>query len=128
MDALPRVVIADDDDDIRALLQVAAQRAGFELISAHRDGRSALTAAIDADADVALLDIAMPELTGIEVTEQLRGSRSDGRPRIMLISASVEDAVLAAGRLAGADDVMAKPFSVRQLSERLRQLVDGTPR
>ena len=127
MDAPPRVVIADDDDDIRELLEVAAQRAGFELISAHGDGRSALTAAIDADADVALLDIAMPELTGIEVTEQLRGARTDGRPRIMLISASVEDSVLAAGRLAGADDVMAKPFSVRQLSERLRQLVEGTP-
>jgi len=122
MVAASRVVIADDDNDIRELLEVAAARAGLELISSHGDGRSALEAAIASDADLVLLDIAMPELTGIEVTERLRAGRTDGRPRIVLISASVEDAVLESGREAGADEVLGKPFRVKELSEHLRRI------
>lgn len=117
-------VIADDDPDIRLLLEMAAARAGFAVVGSHGDGRSALQDALDSDPALLLLDISMPELTGIEVTTAIRAALGGARPRIVLVSASVEETVRQAGRDAGADLVVAKPFRLKELAERLRTLLE----
>ncbi|RXZ85006.1 response regulator [Agromyces atrinae] len=118
-----RVIIADDDPDIRGLLEIAARKAGLEIVSSHGDGASALASALANDPDLMLLDVAMPEMNGVDVARELRSARDDGRPRVLMVSASVDATSQAAGVAAGADDYVMKPFSLRVLVERLKSIV-----
>ena len=71
MDANGRtILVADDDDDIRALVTLRLQRFGFEVVAA-ADGEQALALARDRCPDLAILDVTMPGLTGLEVTGAL---------------------------------------------------------
>ena len=109
------VVIADDDPDIRSLISISVARAGLATVAAVADGIAALRAIRDHQPDLAILDIAMPEMTGIEVCRAVRADSSVGDVRIVLLSASVEESAVAVGIDAGADYFMAKPFSPRDL-------------
>ncbi|UAJ80972.1 response regulator transcription factor [Leifsonia sp. ZF2019] len=120
--AVPRIVIADDDDDIRGLMVIAAKRAGVEVAAAVDNGRAALDALLAEDVDLAVLDISMPALNGVEVAEVIRAQRP--RTRILMVSASVQlltDHGVVAER---SDGFIVKPFSPRVLSERIRQMLE----
>jgi DNA-binding response OmpR family regulator len=111
-----RVIVADDDADIRALIAIAMRRAGIELVAEAPDGNAALAAIREHRPDIAILDVSMPGMTGLEVTREVRaGGESDGI-RIFLLSAGVTDAAIEAGRAAGADDYLTKPFSPKELA------------
>ena len=116
-----RVVIADDDEDVRGLMEIAARRAGLEVVSTHGDGRAALAAALAEDPDLLMLDVMMPELTGLEVVRELRRRRGDDRPRVLLISAGTDAKAPSTGAQAGADEYVLKPFTVRDMVARLRE-------
>ncbi|MEJ3405842.1 response regulator [Rathayibacter sp. YIM 133350] len=121
-----RALIADDDADLRVLLEIAARRAGFEVAASVSNGRQALDAILTGEIEVALLDVSMPELTGLEVMKQARAAGQ--HPRVVIVSASVDAAALDAGIAAGADEYIVKPFSPRQLGQRLAELADGWAR
>ena len=110
------VVIADDDADIRELVTIAAKKSGLEVVATVGDGAAALDAIRTHQPDLAILDISMPEMTGIEVCEAVRADSSIGDIRILLLTASVDDVARELGMAAGADYFMAKPFSPRQLT------------
>ena len=114
------ILAADDDRDILALVEFVLKREGHRVTPAG-DGEAALRHALEEDFDLLVLDVRMPNLTGYEVTERLRAS---GRPRVpvLLVSASVQDAEVTRGFEAGADDYIRKPFSPRELVERVRTL------
>ena len=105
----PLVLIADDDPDILLLLRVRLERSGYEVIAA-QDGAEALALAFDRSPDLAILDISMPELTGVEVTRTLR-ERNFTRP-VILLTALTQNADVAAGAAAGADEVMAQLYGI----------------
>lgn len=109
------VVVADDDDDVRGLIEVAVRRAGLTLEASVADGAAALAAITEHRPDLAILDIAMPEMTGLEVAAFVRET-FDHDVRILVLSASVDDAARAVALDAGADHFMAKPFSPRELA------------
>lgn len=109
------VVVADDDQDIRALVGIATERAGLRVVASVGDGASALAAIRREQPDLAILDVTMPELTGLEVCRQVRADAANEDLRILLLSASVDDASKQVGFDAGADHFLAKPFSPRQL-------------
>lgn len=118
---VPRVVIADDDDDIRGLMIIAAKRAGVEVVAAVDNGRSALDTLLAEDVDLAVLDISMPGLNGVEVAEAVRAQRPD--TLILMVSASVQlltDHGVVAER---SDSFIIKPFSPRVLTERIRAML-----
>ncbi len=121
-----RVIIADDDDDVRGLLEIAARKAGLEIVSSHAEGRSALESALSTDPDLLLLDVMMPELTGLDVVRAVRASRADGRPRVLLVSAGTDIGAPVSGAEAGADEYVLKPFTVRSMVERLRGWAERT--
>lgn len=110
------VVIADDDPDIRELIGIAVRRSGLHLLAAVTNGTAALAAIRDFHPDLAILDIAMPEMSGIEVCTAVRADPSIGDVRILLLSASVDDASRAVGIAAGANYFLAKPFSPKELT------------
>jgi len=111
------VVIADDDADIRELIAIAVVRAGLTLLASVGDGAAALSAIREHRPDLAILDIAMPELSGIDVCRAVRADPESGDLRILLLSASVDETAQSVGRDAGADHFIAKPFSPRALTE-----------
>jgi CheY-like chemotaxis protein len=123
----PRVLVADDEDDIRALVGVAVRRAGCELVASVADGESALTSARVELPDLAVLDVSMPGRTGLEVCAALRQDPSTAAVRILLLSAGASPDDVARGLAVGADAYLPKPFSVADLVREVRALAAGQP-
>lgn len=118
-----RVVIADDDDDIRGLMTIAASRAGVDIAAAVDNGRAALDAVRSGGVDLAVLDISMPGLNGVEVAEAIRADDDTKHTLILMVSASVQlltDHGVVADR---SDSFIVKPFSPRVLSTRIREML-----
>ena len=122
-----RVLVADDEDDIRALVCLAVAKAGCTVARAVADGTAALATARADLPDLAVLDVAMPGATGLEICTALRADPATAGIRILLLSAgaSVED--VARGLAAGADAYLAKPFGVAALVDQVRGLMSRQP-
>ena len=114
---LPRVLVVDDDEEIRASLRRGLAFEGFTVTLA-ADGEEALRRVRDDPPDLLVLDIMMPGLDGLEVVRRLR--RADDRLPIILLTArdAVPDRV--AGLETGADDYLVKPFAFSELLARIR--------
>jgi DNA-binding response OmpR family regulator len=121
-----RVVIADDDADIRTLVKISVARAGFEVVADLDNGESAAAAIAELKPDLAILDVSMPGLTGVEVCRAVRADPELAGVRLLLLSAAVDDASKAVGLAAGADDYLIKPFSPRELVAQLSAIM-GAP-
>jgi DNA-binding response OmpR family regulator len=121
----PRVLVADDEDDIRALVCVAVRRAGGTVVADLADGAAALTAARTEPPDLAVLDVSMPGATGLEVCAALRTDPGTAAVPVLLLSAGASPDDVARGLAAGADAYLAKPFSVAGLVARIRDLTTG---
>jgi DNA-binding response OmpR family regulator len=125
VDEVLRVLVADDEDDIRALVCLAVRRAGGTVAAEAADGSHALTAARSDPPDLAVLDVSMPGATGLEVCAALRADPATAAVRILLLSAGASPDDVASGLAAGADAYLAKPFSVAGLVARVRELTSG---
>ena len=112
------VLVADDDDDVRELIVFRLARAGYEVVTA-ADGNQAVEVALARAPDLCVIDLMMPGLDGYEVTVRLRGSERLAKVPILLLTASVEDAAVSRGYEVGANDYIKKPFSPKQLVERV---------
>ena len=123
----PRVLVADDEDDIRALVAVAVRRAGCALVASVADGDTALDVARSHLPDLVVLDVSMPGRTGLEVCATLKSGPATTGVRVLLLSAGASPAEVARGLAAGADDYLPKPFSVADLVRQLRALATGQP-
>jgi two-component system response regulator ChvI len=114
------IALVDDDENILASLKIFFEAEGYQVRTYH-DGATALTALAEAPPDVAILDIKMPRMDGIEVLKRLRQTNS-ALPVIFLTSKDEEmDEVV--GFNVGADDYIKKPFSQRLLNERVKALL-----
>ena len=120
------VVVADDDADILDLVALTLERAGHQVHRA-RDGEEALKLIRERSPDVAVLDVAMPRLDGLELTRLLRDDPGTRGVRIVLLTARVQDGGAEAGLAAGANDYVRKPFSPRELQARVAALVGAQP-
>jgi two-component system response regulator ChvI len=119
---MPTIALVDDDENILASLKVFFEQEGYT-IRAYTDGATALAALSEAPPDIAILDIKMPRMDGVEVLKRLRQSSS--LPVIFLTSKDEEmDEVV--GFNVGADDYITKPFSQRLLNERVKALLRRT--
>lgn len=119
------VVIADDDPDILALTTIAVGRAGLVLLASEADGTSALASIQHHRPDIALLDVSMPGMTGLEITRAMRESEELANSTIFLLSAAVDQTAVDAGFAAGADAYMTKPFSPRTLAAQIVALIEA---
>jgi DNA-binding response OmpR family regulator len=118
----PRVLVADDEPDIRDLVCLAVRRAGGTVVRAVADGTAALAGAREERPDLAVLDVSMPEASGLEVCLALRADAATAATRVLLLSAGASDEDVARGLSAGADAYLVKPFAVADLVEQVRRL------
>lgn len=119
-DAVPQVLVVDDDQGIRQALRRGLDLEGFTVREAS-DGRQALERMNEQVPDVVVLDVMMPGLNGVKVVQRLR---EDGiTVPVCMLSARDEVDDRVAGLAAGADDYVVKPFSITELAARLHALV-----
>jgi DNA-binding response OmpR family regulator len=122
-DVATTILIADDDEDILTLVQRALSESGYEVLLA-RDGASALATAREQKPALALIDIAMPELDGYEVTAALKNDPATKETVVILFTARSEASDVEKGYEAGADDYIMKPFTLKTLQSRVRAALD----
>jgi DNA-binding response OmpR family regulator len=120
----PLILVADDDDDILFLVTTRLKRDGFDVIEA-RSGDEALTLAQTRRPDVAVLDVGMPGLDGLEVLARIRADDALRGMRVLLLTAKAQESDVRRGYDAGADAYVRKPFSPTELSARVRDLLDA---
>jgi len=114
------VLVADDDEDILALLAFRLEREGYDVLAA-RDGGQALALARERRPAVAVLDVAMPRLDGYEVTRAIRAKGL--ATQVVLLTARAGEDEVRRGLEAGADGYITKPFSPAHLGWRLAELL-----
>ena len=117
----PLVLVVDDEENIRYLVESGLQMAGIETIAAS-DGRAALTMVAEQRPDLIVLDVMMPELDGFETLRRLRDSGN--RTPVIFLTArdSTDDRV--AGLTGGGDDYVVKPFAIAELVARVQLRID----
>jgi diguanylate cyclase (GGDEF)-like protein len=114
-----RVLIADDDEDIRAYLEVTLALNGYEVIEAV-DGVDALERARRGEPDIVLLDVMMPQMDGLEVLRRLREDARTAHLPIVLLTARGQASDTVEGLDAGADGYLTKPFAAEVLLAHVR--------
>ncbi len=115
---MKRVLVAEDETSIREFIVINLQRGGYEVVEA-ADGAQALNEfqACNGEFDIAVLDIMMPEMDGIELCKKLRSYSSN--IGIIMLTAKTQEMDKVTGLLVGADDYVTKPFSPSELMARI---------
>ena len=118
----PLILIADDDEDILSLIALRLERAGYEVMSV-KDGQAALASARARKPAVAVLDVMMPRIGGIEVVAEFRADPDLREVSVILLSARVQEDDVQRGLAAGADRYLIKPFKFAELETEIEQLL-----
>ncbi len=113
-----RLLVADDDEDIRAYLEITLSLAGYDVVLA-RDGVEAMELALASPPDLVVLDIMMPRMDGLEVLRRLREDVRTSHLPVLLVTARVQREDTLEGLAAGADDYVTKPFDPDVLIARI---------
>ena len=124
---MARVLIADDDADIRDLVAFKLTQSGH-LVTAVEDGMAALQVLRERPPDLVLLDIRMPRMSGLDVCRELRAAEETASLPVILITARSQEGDVELGFSAGADDYIVKPFSPRELSSRVNAVLTRAER
>ena len=114
-----KILIVDDDNEIRNLLEIYLSNEGFDIVKAN-DGQEALDIVEKEDIRLIVLDVMMPKLDGIEVCKRIRHKLNIP---ILMLSAKSEDMDKINGIMTGADDYMTKPFNPLELVVRVKSLL-----
>jgi len=117
-----KVLIADDEQNIVISLEFLMKREGFEVLVAN-DGEEAIQRIRADQPDLVLLDVMMPKKSGFEVCQEVKADPALGAVRILMLTAKGRDTEVAKGLALGADAYMTKPFSTKELVEKVRSLL-----
>ncbi len=109
-----KILVVDDNPDAIAIVKSALEARGFSVNTAER-GAAALESATADPPDVILLDIMMPDMSGIEVLEKLKATPSMASIPVILVTAKTQDDDVISGYAVGAEYYITKPFTTRQL-------------
>jgi DNA-binding response OmpR family regulator len=116
------ILLAEDDVDIRLLVTLKLTHAGHQ-VRGFGDGLSAAADAREHPPDLAVLDVMMPGMSGLEVCRALRKDPATARIPVILLTALARETDMAAGLAAGADDYIVKPFSPREFTLRVNAVL-----
>jgi two-component system response regulator ChvI len=119
---MPQIALVDDDRNILTSVQMALEAEGFD-IRTYADGDEALRELLQRPADLAVLDIKMPRMNGMELLQRLRQNPATANMPVIFLTSKDEEIDEIMGLRMGADDYIKKPFSQRLLVERIRSLL-----
>jgi DNA-binding response OmpR family regulator len=116
------ILVVDDEAKLRDLIRVYLEQEGYRVVDA-RDGLDALHVARAEKPDLIVLDLMMPQMGGYEF---MRAFRKEAGTPVIMLTAKIEDTDKILGLELGADDYVAKPFNVRELTARVRAVLRRT--
>ncbi len=117
-----RILIIDDEAHVVELMELAVEKEEFQIISAC-DGQGGLKKAVSEKPDIILLDVNLPDISGLEVCKQLKSKEVTRNIPILFLSALSQEQDIQQGMAAGALAYVTKPFKVKPFLRQLRQIV-----
>jgi DNA-binding response OmpR family regulator len=120
--AVVRILVVEDEPDLRELMEGGLRAAGYEVDLAE-DGRQALRKASDHRPDLVLLDLMLPDCEGTEVCRRLRQAETTAETGVIVVSARTDLRDRIAAFEQGADDYVTKPYSFRELLFRIQAVL-----
>ncbi|WP_426147960.1 response regulator transcription factor [Polaromonas sp. DSR2-3-2] len=121
-----KILVADDEPNIVISIEYLMKREGYTVLVA-RDGQEALDMIARDRPDLVLLDVMMPKKSGFEVCQAVRASEELQSTKILMLTAKGRDTDLAKGLALGADAYMTKPFSTRELVQKVAEMLGAQP-
>ena len=121
-----KILIADDEPNILISLEFLMKREGYEVLLA-RDGQEALDLLRREHPRLLLLDVMMPRKTGFEVCQEVRNDDELRATLILVLTAKGRETDIVKGLALGANAYMTKPFSTRELVQKVREMLEGAP-
>ena len=121
MSSLKKVLIADDEPNILLSLEFLMRKKGFEVFIA-RNGSEAMEIIKKNSLDVAVLDIMMPDIDGYQICSFIKGSPAFAQCKVLFLSAKSKETDIEKGLAIGADAYVTKPFSTRDLMQKVLEL------
>ncbi|THF60527.1 response regulator transcription factor [Pseudothauera rhizosphaerae] len=117
-----KILIVDDEQNIVISLEFLMKREGYE-VSIAGDGEEAVARIRREEPDLVLLDVMMPRKSGFEVCQEIKSDPALKAVRILMLTAKGRDTEVAKGLAMGADAYMTKPFSTKELVEKVRAML-----
>src|ERR1017187_3721019 len=122
---MARILVVEDEEDIRQILAYNLGQSGHEVLTADR-GAAGLDLARKERPELVLLDLMLPDISGLEVCRQLKSDPALREVPVMMLTARSEEIDRVVGFELGADDYVVKPFSVRELVLRIQAILRRT--
>jgi len=122
---MTRILVAEDDLDIRELIAISLRYAGYEVIPA-ADGQQAVDLTIAEKPDLIILDVQMPRLTGFEALKQIKVRPEFIDTPVVILSAKGQESEIQSGLELGATQYILKPFAPDELIEKIKQIETDT--
>ena len=119
---MARILIAEDEPDIRELVAFTLRFAGHE-VTATSNGEEALHKAAEIIPDIILMDVRMPKMTGYDACRAMKADPALRDIPVVFLSAKGQDAEIQTGLEAGAEEYLLKPFAPDQLTERVKAIL-----
>ena len=117
-----RILVADDDVDIRELVEFKLSTMGHDIVAVG-DGAAAIDACMAEKPDLAVLDVMMPGVSGLDAIRAIRAEPHLADLPVILLTARAQESDVETGFDSGADDYITKPFSPRELASRVQALL-----
>ena len=121
------ILVADDEPAIRTMLEVILSADGHEIVTVP-DGKAALDYLRDHTPDALLLDVQMPQMDGFEICSRVKRVKRLSGTAVLLLTGRDDDQTRDQARLVGADDLIYKPLSGKNLRGRVNQLIEARRR
>ncbi|WP_432479544.1 response regulator transcription factor [Nocardioides sp. GXQ0305] len=119
---MARILVADDDVDIRELVEFKLSTMGHDIVAVG-DGAAAIDACMADKPDLAVLDVMMPGVSGLDAIRAIRAEPALADLPVILLTARAQESDVETGFDSGADDYITKPFSPRELASRVQALL-----
>lgn len=120
-----KILLADDEEDIKAIVQLFLESKGYEVVTAF-DGLAAIDLAQSEKPDLILLDVMMPVVNGYEVCSRLKADEATRDIPVVMLSAMAQSESVDKGLSAGAVDYIVKPFDPSRLEEVVQRVLSET--
>jgi CheY-like chemotaxis protein len=119
---MKRILIAEDERDIRDLIAFTLRFAGYEVLTAN-NGEEAVQMTEKEMPDLVLTDVRMPKMTGYEACKQIKANPKTQHIPVVFLSAKGQEAEVQSGMAAGADEYLLKPFAPDQLTRKVAEIL-----
>jgi DNA-binding response OmpR family regulator len=123
---MAKILIAEDEKDIRELIVFSLSFAGFEVVPAV-DGQDAVEKALEAKPDLIMMDVRMPRMTGYEACAKMKTMDEIKDIPVVILSAKGQESEIQTGLNAGAYEYILKPFAPDELIQRVKDIISSLP-